>query len=128
MPTIVNHPGFRSLSLWLLGICCVCTLFGCLMILGGGSGGKCGESNCTVGVVVALAPWAVLIIYAIAYAFCIMEAKNEKASSDLNMHFQNHGTTKFHFQLKSSTHQTYGYNNNGPSFETRHLLLVTVAS
>ena len=101
---------------------CALSVIGILIVLGGGEDDfKCGPSNCIVGIIVSLAPWAWFVVFAVAYACCIVEAKNEKASSALNLAFQSQG---LHFRLSQTTHHSYSYNYDHSSY-TRHVLEVS---
>lgn len=104
---------------------CALVVVGILIVLGGGNGPdfQCGPTNCALGSFVALAPWAFFAVYCVAYACCIVHAKNEKASSALNLAFQNHRMA-LHFRLCQTSHHSYSYNHDYSSY-TRHVLEVS---
>ena len=113
----------RACLMNMLFLCICLVILGILIMAGGSNGRECGPYNCTLGAFVALAPWALYAIFAIAYSCCILEAKNEKASSDLNLAFQNH-PLMLHFKLTQTMHHTgHSYHHDGSSY-TRHILQV----
>ena len=124
--TIDSH--FSNLRMCLMNsliVACVLSVLGILIVLTGGEGRECGPYNCTLGSFVALAPWAFYAIFAVAYACCIVEAKNEKASSDLNLAFQDH-PMRPHFRLASTMHRTHGVSYHDSTAYARHVLEISV--
>ena len=119
---------FSSLRMCLMNsliMACVLSVLGILIILTGGEGRECGPYNCALGSFIALTPWAFYAIFAVAWACCILEAKNEKASSDLNLAFQNHPMQPY-FRLTSTMHRTVGVHYDDSTAYTRHVLEISL--
>eukprot|EP00438_Fugacium_kawagutii_P018061 Skav221806 [mRNA] locus=scaffold2435:112525:113214:- [translate_table: standard] len=93
--TVDRHHGkLRRSLMGSLCLGCVLTLLGGLVTLGQGETCEtCKFFECT-----GLILWCLWCFYAMAYFLCLADARNEKASSDLNLHFQDH-PRRLYFRL-----------------------------
>ena len=91
----------KYLFIWCLGFG-VAGMVIIYIFAGDGDDKACAPYNCgVIGDFMLIVPWVIYIAYAIAYYYCIVEAKNEKASSDLNLRFQDHRVA-LRFKLSQS--------------------------